>query len=71
MIKVKISCGTTSLAAPDHSNPLINKFLPNRGNVWKNCEFYFNDAAITEADYWIVVGESFPNETCKSKSSNS
>lgn len=64
MIRVKISCGGVSDAALDHSNPLIYKFLPGRGNVWKGCEFFFNDASITQADYWVIIGESFAGETC-------
>ena len=63
-VRVKISAGNVSLAAQDHSNPMMNKFLPGRGNLWKNCEFFYNDASIIEADYWVVIGESFIHETC-------
>lgn len=54
-IKIKISCSDTSLPNGD-TNPMINKFLPNWSNLWKNCQFYWNDDAIQEADYWIIIG---------------
>ena len=62
---IKISCVGTSIAGPDHSNPMISRYLPNKSNIWKDCEFYWNDAAITEADYWIIMDDiNQPEEFC-------
>jgi len=54
---VKISCEGSTTAWPDHRNPMIFKFLPGRGNIWKNCQFFWNDKSITKADYWVVIGD--------------
>lgn len=54
---IKISCAGTTTAWSDHRNPLIFKFLPASGNVWKNCEFFLNDVSIKTADYWVIIGD--------------
>src|SRR3989338_887436 len=54
---IKISCNGATNAAKDHSNPLISRYLPDKSNIWQNCEFYLNDDKIREADYWFIVGD--------------
>lgn len=56
MIKVKISCYGTSVSQ-NGKNPMIQKFLPSRKNIWRGCEFYWNDNQVTEADYWVILGD--------------
>ncbi len=54
---IKISCAGSTTAWSDHRNPLIFKFLPDRENLWKNCQFFWNDLSIKKADYWIIIGD--------------
>jgi len=66
MIRVKISCVGATKAKPNCDNLLIQKFLPDWGNKWKNCEFFFNDASITKADYWVIIGDiNTDEESCE------
>ena len=32
----------------------ISKFLPNAGNIWKNCQFFINEE-IEQPDYWVII----------------
>ena len=63
---IKISCAGSTEAWSDQSNPMIFKFLPGRGNVWKNCQFFWNDVGVKKADYWIIIGDiDFDEESCE------
>ncbi|NBV06104.1 MAG: hypothetical protein EBS06_02570 [Proteobacteria bacterium] len=63
---VKISCAGSTLSWPDHSNPMVFKFLPSRSNIWKNCQFFWNDTTIKKADHWIIIGDiEFDEEECE------
>jgi hypothetical protein len=57
MTIVKISCAGTTTARADGSNPMIFKFLPNKKNIWRGCQFFWNDVSVKKADYWIVIGD--------------
>ena len=59
---IKISCCDTTKARMDGSNPMIFKFLPNKKNIWQNCEFFWNDASVKKADYWVIIGDVFLDE---------
>ncbi len=63
---IKISCAGSTEAALDHRNPMIFKFLPERKNIWKNCQFFWNDEQIKKADYWIIIGDiDVDEESCE------
>ncbi len=71
MKRIKISCGDSAIASSDGSNPMITKFLPGRKNIWKNCEFFWNDKSVKKADYWFVIGDVFDaQESCEVDANN-
>ena len=50
---------------------MITKFLPERKNIWKNCEFFWNDKSVKKADYWFVIGNGFDaQESCEVDANN-
>lgn len=63
---IKITCSDTAQAKPDGSNPMIFKFLPDQKNIWKDCEFFWNDFSVKKADYWIIIGDvDLAEEECE------
>ena len=68
---IKISCADSSRSRADNSNPMIFKFLPNKKNIWRDCEFFWNDESINKADYWVIIGDvDLDEEACEVSKDN-
>lgn len=58
MLKIKVTiagCPSTSIKQ-DISLTSISKFLPEKGNTWKNSKFFVNEE-ISDPDYWIIIDD--------------
>ncbi len=42
--------------------PLIRQ-TPNGSGIWRNVQFYINDASVSECDYWVVIEGLKQSET--------
>jgi len=63
---IKISCAGSTKSWSNQRNPMIFKFLPGYKNIWKNCQFFWNDDQIKKADYWFIVGDvDLDEEVCE------